>query len=105
MSDIIGSFKKNEQLRTSASTKYKKDCYDFICLKDGTKLGESKYCQHSMECQHIDYDGNGKRMPMETHILPVMGVRSGEVIEHQLICTGIIDIRSLNERRDDDTVS
>ena len=98
-------FKKDEKLRTSASKKYKKDCYDFICLEDGTVLGEHKYCQLSMECQHKDYDENGKSIPMKTHILPVINTRTGEVVEHQMTCTGIVDRRSLNERRDDDTVS
>jgi hypothetical protein len=105
MSNIINPFKKNEETRSKASKKYKKHCYDFVCLDDGTMLGESKYCQLSDQCQHKDYDISGNLVPMETHILPVLNSRTGKVVEHRLICTGVIDRRSLNERRDDDTVS
>jgi hypothetical protein len=105
MSNIINPFKRDESTRTPASKKYKKYCYDFQCLDDGTKLGESKYCQLSDECQHMDYDENGIPIPMEAHILPVIGSRTGEVIEHRMICTGLADDRSLNERKEDDTVS
>lgn len=105
MSKIINPFKKNEETRTAASKKYKKHCYDFVCLNDGTVLGEPKYCQLSDECQQKDYDVTGKPIPMETHILPVLNSRTGEVVEHRLVCTGMLDVRPLNERRDDDTVS
>ena len=105
MSNIINPFKKNEETRTDASKKYKKHCRDFICLNDGTKLGESKYCQLSDECQHTDYDMCGNSVPMEANIEPVFSPRTGEVVEHRLMCTGMLDIRPLNERRDDDMVS
>lgn len=82
---------------------YKKDCCDFVCLEDGTIIRECKYCNLSLVCRQVDVI-NGKWIPMEAHILPISD-ETGAVIEHQLFCTGMHDLRSLDERREDDKVS
>lgn len=100
-SDILTCLPRDESCRTPASKKYNKDCYDFKSLNDGTKTGEAKYCQHSNECQQTDIDMTGKPIPMEAHILPVINVKTGRIVEHRLLCTGKIDLRPFNERLDD----
>lgn len=30
-----------------------KDCSDFVCLADGTRTGDSKYCDLSLKCRQI----------------------------------------------------
>ena len=90
--------------RTADSIKYKKDCDDFVCLQDGTIVRECRYCNLSTVCRQIDILPNGKTMPMEGHILPIVD-GTGAVIEHQIFCTGMYDLRSRNERMEDDKVS
>ena len=97
-SSSVGYVPKDENSRTSASKRYNKDCYDFTCLNDGTKAGESKYCQFSSECQQLDVSMNGTVVPMEAHIHPVVSTRTGEVIEHKMLCTGNHDLRPKNDR-------
>lgn len=90
--------------RTQDSVKYNKQCDDFICLNDGTILGESKYCNLSLNCRQIDLSG-GNPIPMEANYLPIADPKTGEIIEHQLFCTGMWDLRPLKERLEDDKVS
>lgn len=87
--------------RTSDSIKYNKDCDDFIVLEDGTLIGEYKYCNHSSECRQVDFSFNAKAIPMESHYLPIIDIKTGEVIEHQYFCTGMHDLRPLKERIED----
>jgi len=88
--------------RTLDSKGYNKDCKDFVCLEDGTIVRECRYCNLSLVCRQIDIV-DGVAIPMEAHILPISN-ETGEVIEHQLFCTGMHDLRSLNERIEDDKV-
>ena len=89
---------------TPDSIKYNKDCADFICLDDGTIVRECRYCNFSTMCRQIDILPNGETMPMEGHILPVYDEK-GMLIEHQIFCTGMYDLRPLKERIEDDKVS
>jgi len=41
---------------------------------------------------------------MEANLLPVYNEK-GELVEHQLFCTGMYDLRPLKERYEDDKVS
>lgn len=38
---------------------YGKDCIDFDPLEDGTLTGDTKYCNHSIECKQSDVYGKG----------------------------------------------
>jgi len=96
MSEIIIPGKKKDILD--------KDCQDFCPIDDGTKTGEKKYCALSDTCRQIDILIDGTIMPMEAHYLQVFNPY-GEVVEWKLLCTGRYDIRSKNERIDDDKVS
>jgi hypothetical protein len=89
--------------RTLDSTMYKKDCRDFICLEDGTIFRECRYCNLSLVCRQVDVV-DGVTIPMESHLLPITN-ETGEVIEHQLFCTGMHDLRPYKERKEDDKVS
>jgi len=89
---------------TSDSIKYNKFCDDFICLDDGTIVGECKYCNLSLVCRQIDILPNGEAMPMEANLLPVYD-NKGVLVEYQLFCTGMYDFRPLKERLEDDKVS
>jgi hypothetical protein len=93
-----------ENGRTKDSIRYQKDCDDFQCLEDGTIVRECRYCNLSLMCRQIDILPNGKAMPMEGHVLPIVD-ETGGVMEHQIFCTGMYDLRSLNERKEDDKVS
>lgn len=85
--------------------KYRKDCKDFECLKDGTVYGEYKYCNLSRICRQVDIV-DGELVPMESHYCPVVDSKTGEVIEWEYYCTGIHDKRSRSERSDgDDKIS
>ena len=95
----------NDNYKTKDSKKYRKDCDDFTCLPDGTNTGEYKYCKFSMTCHQLDYDETGKLVNMESHFLPILSASTGEVTEHQLFCTGIIDRRPKSEKIEDDKVS
>jgi hypothetical protein len=90
---------------TEDAKKYKKDCTDFEKMFDGTKTGDYRYCKYSLECHQIDYDVDGNPVNMEAHYLPIADAITGEILEHQLFCTGMIDKRSRNERAEDDKVS
>ena len=96
MSDMIGP--------TRDSKKYKKDCDDFVCLDDGTKTKECKYCNLSLICRQIDVLPNGMTLPMEANTRPVYD-QKGDLVEFHLFCTGMYDLRSLIERAEDDKVS
>lgn len=95
---------EREDGATQDSIKYNKDCDDFQCLEDGTIVRECKYCNLSTMCRQVDVLPNGDTLPMEAHILPVYNEK-GKLIEHQLFCTGMHDLRSLKERIEDDKVS
>lgn len=90
--------------RTADSIKYNKDCDDFVCLDDGTIMRECKYCNLSLVCRQIDILPGGKTMPMEGHYLPIVDDK-GEIMEWQMFCTGMYDLRPLNERKEDDKAS
>ena len=90
--------------RTQDSIKYNKDCDDFVCLEDGTIMRECRYCNLSLVCRQVDIVNNGKTIPMEGHVLPVINEK-GEIIEHAIFCTGMHDLRPYKERLEDDKVS
>ena len=90
--------------RTADSKKYNKDCWDFQKLDDGTIVGECKYCNFSLVCRQVDINMNSEAIPMESHYLPIVGP-SGEVVSHELFCTGMHDLRSYKERLEDDKAS
>ena len=89
------------RVRTGDSNKYNKDCFDFQKLDDGTMTGDYKYCKLSNLCRQIGLTPDGKVISMEAHYLPVYD-NVGNLLEHQLFCTGCFDKRSLNERVEDD---
>jgi len=89
----------------SDAEKYGKDCADFKCLSDGTLVGECRYCGWSLQCQQIDIGPDGHPIPMEAHYLEIRDAITGEVIEHQLFCTGKHDLRPKKERLEDDKVA
>lgn len=89
---------------TADSKKYGKQCISFECLDDGTITRECKYCNLSMICRQIDILSNGDSVPMEANYLPVMDA-DGNVISHELFCTGMHDLRPLKERIEDEKVS
>lgn len=97
--------KERENGRTQDSIKYNKDCGDFVCLDDGTVVRECKYCNLSLMCRQIDVLPNGDVVPMEAHYLPLVSPTTGEVVSHELFCTGMHDERPLKERLEDDKVS
>jgi hypothetical protein len=82
---------------TADSIKYKKDCRDFGCLKDGTVYGDYKYCNLSRVCRQVDVV-NGEIFPMESHYCPVVDKKTGEVVEWEYYCTGIHDSRHISDR-------
>lgn len=90
--------------QTIDSRKYNKDCFDFICLDDATVVGDCKYCNLSLVCRQVDILPDGETVPMEGNLLPVYN-EHGELIEHQIFCTGMYDLRPLKERYEDDKVS
>ena len=106
MSKMLINIPNEERIdgATPDSVKYQKDCDDFICLDDGTIVRECRYCNLSLVCRQIDILFNGKEMPMEANLLPVYD-ENGVLVEHQLFCTGMYDLRPLKERLEDDKVS
>jgi hypothetical protein len=106
MSKLLINIPDDERIdgATPDSVKYQKDCDDFVCLEDGTLMRECKYCDLSLHCRQIDILLDGRTMPMEGHMLPIVDDHGG-VIEHQIFCTGMYDLRPLTERIKDDKVS
>ena len=106
MSNIIVNVPNNERIdgMTQDAKKYNKDCPDFQCLDDGTVLGECKYCNLSTVCRQIGILPNGEMVPMEGHFLPVID-ENGQLVAHEIFCTGMIDHRPHKERIEDDSVS
>jgi hypothetical protein len=106
MSNLIINIpdEEREKGQTKDSIKYNKDCADFQCLDDGTITRECRYCNLSLMCRQTDVLPNGKVVPMEANFLPVFNDK-GELIEYQLFCTGMHDLRDLKERIEDDKVS
>jgi hypothetical protein len=94
-----------ENERTSDSILYNKACPDFIAMNDGTIRGDYKYCDRSLECRQVGFDFNFKATPMESHYLPIIDIKTGEVVEFQYFCTGMHDLRPLKERIEDNKVS
>ena len=91
--------------RSPDSIKYKKDCPDFVCLKDGTLIGDYKYCNLSTICTQSGYL-NGKSVPMENHYCPVVNSKTNELSHYDYYCTGKYDLRAREERLSgDDKVS
>jgi len=105
MSNILINIPDSDRIdgQTPDSVKYKKSCQDFQCLNDGTITRECKYCNLSLNCRQVDLLG-GKPIPMEAHYLPIVDPTTGEIMEHQLFCTGMWDLRPLKERLEDDKV-
>lgn len=97
----------NDQIngRTIDSIKYCKNCKDFMCLDDGTIVGEHRYCNLSLQCRQVDVDLAGKSIPMESHILVILDPITGEELNQELFCTGMHDLRPLKERIEDDKIS
>jgi hypothetical protein len=87
------------------SIKFNKDCCDFVRMDDGTITGDSKYCNLSLDCRQVGVLFDGSVVPMESHYLKIVDVTTGEVVAHELFCTGIHDSRPLCERLEDDEVS
>jgi len=106
MNNLLINIPNSERIDgcTEASIKYKKDCCDFQPLQDGTILGECKYCNLSLNCRQVDLSGD-KPISMEANYLPIADPKTGEIIEHQLFCTGMWDLRPLKERLEDDKIS
>lgn len=90
--------------KTSDSIKYSKACDDFICLDDGTIMRECRYCNLSLNCRQVDLS-NSKPISMEAHYLQVADIKTGKIMEWQLFCTGMHDLRPVKERIEDDKVS
>jgi len=59
-----------------------KDCEDFVPLKDGTRTGDPKYCDRSLEC---------RQMGMKSDRIEMYKV-DGEFIECDYFCTGCYHI-------------
>ena len=87
------------------SVKYKKDCGDFVSLNDATLTKDYRYCELSTQCRQIDVLKSGKTLPMEANYLPMVDSLTGEIMTHELFCTGMHDLRSLSERIEDDKIS
>lgn len=106
MSDLLINIPNEERTdgRTPDSIKYNKDCDDFVCLDDGTIVRECKYCNLSLVCRQVDILPGGKTIPMESHELPVYDA-DGNLLQFDMFCTGMYDLRSLKERLEDDKVS
>jgi len=106
MSNMLINIPNDERVdgATPDAVKYKKDCDDFVCLEDGTIVRECKYCNLSLMCRQIDILPNGEAAPMEANLLPLYDDK-GVLVEHQLFCTGMYDLRSLKERLIDEKVS
>jgi hypothetical protein len=95
---------ERENGRTQDSIKYNKDCADFVCLDDGTIMRECRYCNLSLMCRQVDILPDGETVPMEGHLLAVYNTEN-EHIENAIFCTGMYDLRPLQERYEDDKVS
>ena len=106
MSDILINIPDDERENggTQDSIKYNKDCLDFQCLDDGTIIGECKYCNLSLLCRQIGVLPNGEVVSMESNYLPVTD-EAGQLVAHELFCTGMYDLRPLKEKIEDDKVS
>lgn len=107
MSKIIMNVppEERENGMTQDAIKYNKDCDDFVCLEDGTKTRECKYCNLSLQCRQVDILPDGKTMPMLSHYLPILDPDNGRIMEWEYFCTGKYDFRPLDERKEDDKVS
>jgi hypothetical protein len=85
MTDIIipGKYKKRDVLD--------KDCPDFVPMKDGTIVGDKKYCDLSFQC---------KQLGMKSEFVKAVDPKTGEIIFHDYLCTGQYAI--FEERSDDE---
>ena len=108
----IPTDERDEDGYTRDAVRYNKDCADFVCLDDGTIVGECKYCNLSTICRQVDMLPSGKTIPMKSDYLPVTkitfdgaGNPNVEILEWQYFCTGMHDLRPLKERYEDDKVS
>jgi len=90
--------------KSPEAVKYKKDCHDFVCLRDGTLYGDCRYCDRSLFCRQVSINMKGQLVPMEAHRLVIYDLL-GEVEGESLFCTGMMDLRPLKERIEDDKVS
>ena len=95
---------EKDKRATTDSIRYNKDCKDFECLNDGTIYRECKYCNNSSQCRQIDFV-DGDAIPMESHYCPVVDPNTQKTVEWEYYCTGLHDIRSLDERQEDDKIS
>ena len=88
---------------TQDSIKYKKNCEDFRCLKDGTLTGDERFCGRSFECEQTGFI-NGKKVNMLIGLLVLQDSVTGVVIEHIPYCTGMYDLRHVEEKMFDDII-
>ena len=86
---------------TEDSMKYRKNCTDFRCLKDGTLTGDERFCDRSFECEQTDFI-KGKKVNMKVGLLIIKDDSTGKIIEHVPYCTGKYDFRPAQERIFDD---
>ena len=93
-----------KQMATLDSTRYNKDCKDFICLNDGTIYRDCKYCDLSIKCRQVDLVF-GNTIPMESHYCPIVNPNTNEIVEWEYYCTGMHDTRPLKERKEDEKIS
>ena len=61
-----------------------KDCEDFVPLEDGTKPGEPKYCDRSLDCRQFG---------MKTDYIEITDIKTGAIINHDYFCTGCYHIK------------
>lgn len=57
-----------------------KDCLNFVPMKDGTKTGDSRFCDLSFACKQIGY---------YSEYVQFVDWKTGEVLEHDYLCTGM----------------
>lgn len=96
MSNIIIPNEKNSIIKG-------KDCKDFICMRDGTRMGDPKYCELSFKCRQVGVTPDGKMIGMKTDYTQVIDSKTGELKELDYLCTGMY-VTDTN-RRDDDEAS
>lgn len=71
-----------------------KDCPDWVPLDDGTRTGDSKYCNRSLECtQHL----------MASDYYMFNDYKTGELNRFDYFCTGIYALK--DEYSKDEEVS
>lgn len=57
-----------------------KDCPDWEPLEDGTKTGDTKYCNKSLLCRQLGFFSD---------FTQILDVKTGEIIDRDYLCTGM----------------